>query len=197
MQAWVLHGYALPYVDALLAGIDTVIARAPFRHLQTPGGHVMQVAMTNCGTFGWCSDRRGYRYDRNDPHSGRPWPALPDAFLRLARAAAADAGFADYRPDACLVNRYAPGARLSLHQDRDEDDRVAPIVSVSLGLPATFLFGGLARGDKALRVPLQHGDAVVWGGVDRMRFHGVLPIRPGRHPLLGEQRLNLTFRKVR
>lgn len=196
-QAWVLHGYALPHVDALLAGIDTITTRAPFRHLQTPGGHVMQVAMSNCGTYGWCSDRRGYRYDRNDPDSGQPWPALPDAFLQLARDVAAEAGFADHVPDACLINRYAPGTRLSLHQDRDEDDRIAPIVSVSLGLPAVFLFGGLARGDKTLRVPLRHGDVVVWGGVDRMRFHGVLPIRPGCHSLLGEQRLNLTFRKVR
>ena len=196
-QACVLHGYALPWVEALLAGIDTIIASAPFRHLQTPGGHVMQVAMTNCGTFGWCSDRRGYRYDRDDPDSGQPWPALPDAFLRLALDAAEEVGFAGHMPDACLVNRYALGTRLSLHQDRDEDDRIAPIVSVSLGLPAVFLFGGLARGDKTVRVPLRHGDVVVWGGVDRMRFHGVSPIRPGRHPLLGEERLNLTFRKVR
>lgn len=196
-QACVLHGFALPFADALLAGIAAITAASPFRHLITPGGHTMQVAMSNCGTYGWCSDRRGYRYDRNDPDSGQPWPALPDAFLRLARDAAAEAGFADHVPDACLINRYAPGTRLSLHQDRDEDDRIAPIVSVSLGLPATFLFGGLARGDRTVRVPLVHGDVVVWGGVDRMRFHGVLPIRPGCHPLLGEQRLNLTFRKVR
>jgi alkylated DNA repair protein (DNA oxidative demethylase) len=156
----------------------------------------MQVTMTNCGRFGWCSDRRGYRYDRIDPQSGRPWPAFPDAFLRLARAAAAAAGFDGYLPDACLVNRYAPGTRLSLHQDGDEDDRVAPIVSVSLGLPATFQFGGFARGDKAVRVPLAHGDVAVWGGADRKRFHGVLPVPDGVHPLLGARRINLTFRKV-
>ena len=196
-QACVLHGFALPVAEALLAGIDAIAAAAPFRHLATPGGHVMQVAMTNCGTFGWCSDRRGYRYERCDPTTGQPWPPLPEAFLRLARDAAAEAGFTDYVPDACLVNRYAPGTRLSLHQDRDEDDRVAPIVSVSLGLPATFLFGGHVRGDRTVRVPLAHGDVVVWGGVDRMRFHGVLPVPPGRDPRTGEARLNLTFRKVR
>lgn len=196
-QACVLHGFALDAADALLADIRMIEVRAPFRHLVTPGGHAMQVAMTNCGTCGWCSDRRGYRYDRFDPQSGHPWPALPPAFLQLAAHAAHEAGFDGYLPDACLINRYAPGTRLSLHQDRDEDDRVAPIVSVSLGLPATFLFGGFARGDKPVRVPLQHGDVVVWGGADRMRFHGVLPVKPGRHQVLGEQRLNLTFRKVR
>lgn len=197
MQACVLHGFALPFVDALLADVRAIEAAAPFRHLVTPGGHAMQVAMTNCGSFGWCSDRRGYRYDRLDPQTGNPWPALPPAFLQLAADAAREAGFDGHVPDACLINRYAPGTRLSLHQDRDEDDRVAPIVSVSLGLPATFLFGGFARGDKTVRVPLQHGDVVVWGGADRMRFHGVLPVKPGRHDVLGEQRINLTFRKVR
>ena len=196
-QACVLHGFALSFVDALLADIRTIEASAPFRHLVTPGGHVMQVAMTNCGTYGWCSDRRGYRYDRIDPQNGKTWPALPPAFLRLAADAAREAGFDGYVPDACLINRYAVGTRLSLHQDRDEDDHIAPIVSVSLGLPATFLFGGFARGDKTVRVPLQHGDVVVWGGVDRMRFHGVLPVKTGRHEVLGEQRLNLTFRKVK
>ena len=196
-QACVLHGFALDAVDALLAELLDIEARAPFRHLVTPGGHLMQVAMTNAGTFGWCSDRRGYRYDRLDPQSGDPWPVLPPAFLQLAADAAREAGFDGYVPDACLVNRYAPGTRLSLHQDRDEDDRVAPIVSVSLGLPAIFLFGGFVRSDKTIRVPLMHGDVVVWGGVDRMRFHGVLPVKPGRHEVLGEQRLNLTFRKVR
>ena len=196
-QACVLHGFALDAVDGLLAELRDIQAAAPFRHLVTPGGHVMQVAMTNCGTYGWCSDRRGYRYDRNDPQTGSPWPALSPAFLRLAADAAREAGFVGYLPDACLINRYAPGTRLSLHQDRDEDDRIAPIVSVSLGLPATFLFGGFARGDKTVRVPLQHGDVVAWGGADRMRFHGVLPVKPGRHEVLGEQRVNLTFRKVK
>ena len=196
-QACVLHGFALAFEGALLASIETITGNAPFRHLVTPGGHVMQVAMTNCGRFGWVSDRRGYRYAGQDPQTGLPWPALPPVFLELAAQAAQAAGFDDYVPDACLINRYAPGTRLSLHQDRDEDDRVAPIVSVSLGLPATFLFGGFARGDNTVRVPLAHGDVVVWGGADRMRFHGVLPIQPGRHAVLGEQRINLTFRKVR
>lgn len=195
-QACVLHGFALPFVDALLAGVGCVSATSLFRHFVTPGGHAMQVAMTNCGSLGWVSDRRGYRYVECDPLTGAPWPAFPDGFLTFASAAAAEAGFTGHVPDACLINRYAPGTRLSLHQDRDEDDHVAPIVSVSLGLPATFLFGGFARGDKAVRVPLVHGDVVVWGGVDRMRFHGVLPIAPGLHPELGEQRINLTFRKV-
>ena len=196
-QACVLHGFALDVAGALLADVAAIEAFAPFRHLVTPGGHVMQVAMTNSGTYGWCSDRRGYRYDRHDPQGGEPWPAMSPAFLQLAADAAREAGFDGYVPDACLVNRYAPGTRLSLHQDRDEDDRIAPIVSVSLGLPATFLFGGFARSDKTVRVPLQHGDVVVWGGEDRMRFHGVLPVKPGRHDVVGEQRINLTFRKVK
>ena len=195
-QACVLHGFALPFVDALLGDIAGIESAAAFRHLVTPGGHTMSVAMTNCGPFGWCSDRRGYRYDPRDPGSGQPWPPMSATFLRLAADAAAAAGFAGYVPDACLINRYTPGTRLTLHQDRDEDDRIAPIVSVSLGLPATFLFGGFARGDKAVRVPLVHGDVVVWGGVDRMRFHGVLPVREGTHEQLGERRINLTFRKV-
>ena len=195
-QACVLHGHALAQADALLAGIADVSARSPFRHLVTPGGHVMQVAMTNCGRFGWCSDRRGYRYDRIDPQTGASWPPMPAGFSALAADAARAAGFEGYAPDACLVNRYAAGTRLSLHQDRDERDAVAPIVSVSLGLPAVFLFGGFARGDRAVRVPLQHGDVVVWGGADRMRFHGVLPVVPGTHAATGEARLNLTFRKV-
>lgn len=196
-QACVLHGFALPAAEALLADIARIEQVAPFRHLVTRRGHVMQVAMTNCGSLGWCSDRRGYRYDSHDPDTGAPWPGLPHEMLTLAADAASAAGFDGYVPDACLINRYAVGTRLSLHQDRDEDDRVAPIVSVSLGLPATFLFGRLERTDPLVRVPLLHGDVVVWGGVDRMRFHGVLPVKPGWHELLGEQRINLTFRKVK
>lgn len=196
-QASVLHGFALPFVAALLDEIERIQRDAPFRHLVTPGGHTMQVAMTNCGPFGWCSDRRGYRYDPRDPDTGQSWPPMSQAFLQLAADAANAAGFSGYVPDACLINRYAPGARLTLHQDRDEDDRIAPIVSVSLGLPATFLFGGFARGDTTVRVPLAHGDVVVWGGVDRMRFHGVLPVTDGSHESLGAQRINLTFRKVK
>lgn len=176
--------------------VEQVTAAAPLRHLVTPGGYTMSVAMSNCGALGWVSDRTGYRYTRTDPLSGQPWPPMPDCFARLAGRAAAEAGFHDFRPDACLINRYEPGARLSLHQDRDERDFDAPIVSVSLGLPATFLFGGLARADSAARVPLVHGDVVVWGGVDRLRHHGVLPLADGEHPLLGAQRINFTFRKA-
>jgi alkylated DNA repair protein (DNA oxidative demethylase) len=144
----------------------------------------------------WVSDRRGYRYAERDPASGQPWPAMPTAFMQLAQAAAQQAGFAPFAPDACLINRYAVGARMSLHQDRDERDLAAPIVSVSLGLPAVFLWGGATRAGRALRVPLRHGDVVVWGGVDRLRFHGVLPVAPGEHPATGECRINLTLRKA-
>jgi alkylated DNA repair protein (DNA oxidative demethylase) len=156
----------------------------------------MSVAMTNCGAVGWLTDRTGYRYDSRDPDTGRSWPAMPDVFADLAAQAAARAGFVGFAPDACLVNRYEPGTRLSLHQDRNERDFDAPIVSVSLGLPAVFLFGGLRRADTPRRVPLTHGDVVVWGGPARLRYHGVLSLREGDHPLMGGRRLNLTFRKA-
>jgi len=195
-QSFVLRGFALPYADALLQGVDAVAAQSPFRHMHTPGGYTMSVALTNCGTLGWTSDAHGYRYTRIDPLSGLPWPDLPDAFLRLAQAAAADAGFPGFTPDACLVNRYEPSSRLSLHQDKNERDYDAPIVSVSLGMPALFLFGGHARTDKAARVPLLHGDVVVWGGADRLRYHGVLPMKDAPHPRLGSQRVNFTLRKA-
>ncbi|RZJ19953.1 MAG: DNA oxidative demethylase AlkB [Haliea sp.] len=195
--AFLLRGLALQHADALLAAARDVIASAPLRHLVTPGGYTMSVAMTNCGDLGWVSDRRGYRYDPCDPVSGQPWPAMPPAFVDLALHAATQAGFVHFRPDACLINRYAPGTRLSLHQDRDEDALEAPIVSVSLGLPATFLFGGLSRSDKPTRWRLLHGDVVVWGGPSRLAFHGVAPLADGEHPQLGRQRLNLTFRQVR
>jgi len=162
----------------------------------TPGGYRMSVAMSNCGSTGWITDRSGYRYDSIDPESGRKWPSMPASFLHLAKAAAAEAGFEGFAPDACLINRYEVGARLSLHQDKDEADYSAPIVSVSLGLPATFLFGGLKRTDKTQRIPVIHGDVVVWGGPARLRFHGVLALKAGRHPLLGGYRINLTFRKA-
>lgn len=195
-EARVLRGFALPWVDRLLTALAEVERAAPPRHMVTPGGLAMSVANTNCGALGWVSDRRGYRYSATDPLSGLPWPAMPPAFAELALAAAAAAGFAGYAPDACLVNHYRPGTRLSLHQDRDERDHRAPIVSVSLGMPAVFLFGGLVRADKAARVPLQHGDVVVWGGVDRLRFHGVLPLKDLPHPVLGAERINLTLRQA-
>ncbi|MNZ33780.1 Alpha-ketoglutarate-dependent dioxygenase AlkB [compost metagenome] len=195
-QALLLRGFALPFVDELLPALAAVETAAPFRHMVTPGGQSMSVALTNCGALGWISDRGGYRYSPLDPLSGQPWPAMPKAFQRLAREAAAAAGFADFSPDACLVNRYLPGTRMSLHQDRDERSFEHPIVSVSLGIPAVFLFGGHTRRETAQRVPLAHGDVVVWGGEDRLRFHGILPIREAVHPLLGAQRINFTLRKA-
>jgi alkylated DNA repair protein (DNA oxidative demethylase) len=180
----------------LLDDLDGITSQAPFRHMVVPSGHRMSVAMTNCGALGWVTDRSGYRYDARDPASGRPWPALPRSFLRLAADAAARAGFEGFVPDACLVNQYHPGARLTLHQDKNERDFSAPIVSVSLGLPAVFVFGGLRRDAKAKRLLLEHGDVVVWGGPARMRYHGVLPLKAGHHPLLGGRRVNLTLRKA-
>jgi DNA oxidative demethylase len=195
-SAMVLRGFAVTSAVALLNDISEVSSEAPFRHMVTPGGFTMSVAMTNCGTLGWVTDRTGYRYDPIDPLTGKPWPAMPVSFFQLAKAAATKAGFSDFRPDACLVNRYEPGTRLSLHQDRNERDFGQPIVSVSLGLPATFLFGGLKRADRTLRVPLSHGDVAVWGGPSRLRYHGVSPLKDGDHPLLGRHRINLTFRKA-
>jgi DNA oxidative demethylase len=195
--AVLLRGFASPLEAGLIAALRAIVEQAPFRHMMTPGGHQMSVAMTNCGSFGWVTDRTGYRYDANDPEAGRPWPAMPPAFRELARQAASQAGFAEFSPDACLINRYQPGARMSLHQDKDELDLAAPIVSVSLGLPAIFLFGGLKRSDKPNRFRLQHGDIAVWGGPARLAFHGVAPLADGEHALLGQQRINLTFRKTR
>jgi DNA oxidative demethylase len=192
--AWWLRGFACGDVDELLRALDVVTAAAPFRHMQTPGGHTMSVAMTNCGALGWISGARGYRYGPDDPMTNAPWPAMPAAFAGLATRAAAAAGYAGFRADACLVNRYESGARLTRHQDRNERDFAAPIVSVSLGLPATFVFGGDERSAPAQRLALQHGDVLVWGGASRLAFHGVLPVRDGNHPLLGRCRINLTFR---
>lgn len=195
-QAVVLRAFARPRVDELLPCIDAIAAVSPFRRMVTPGGFTMSVALTNCGALGWTTDRRGYRYAAVDPLTGRPWPAMPELLSRLAQDAAEAAGFVGFRPDACLVNRYEPGARLALHQDKDEQDYGAPIVSVSLGMEATFLWGGHARNDRALRLPLVHGDVVVWGGADRLRYHGVLPLKGEPHPQLGAQRLNLTLRRA-
>ena len=195
--AVLLRGFAQSVEAELIAALREIAAQAPFRHMVTPGGHQMSVAMTNCGRYGWVTDRGGYRYDANDPETAKPWPAMPASFYRLAGQAAASAGFDGFAPDACLVNRYEPGARMSLHQDKDETDFSAPIVSVSLGLPAIFLFGGMKRSDKPRRFRLQHGDVVVWGGPTRLFFHGVAPLADGEHALLGRQRINLTFRKAR
>jgi alkylated DNA repair protein (DNA oxidative demethylase) len=194
--AVLLRGYALSREAELLAAIEAVSAEAPFRHMVTPGGYAMSVAMTTCGAVGWVSDRRGYRYSPTDPASGMAWPPMPASFRALATGAAAEAGYADFQPDSCLINRYEPGTKLSLHQDQDEQDFSQPIVSVSLGLKATFLFGGPQRGDPAAKFALQHGDLAVWGGPSRLFFHGVATLKDGAHPLLGRKRINLTFRRA-
>ena len=194
--AVLLRGFASAKAPLLIQEVERIAQLAAFRHLTTPGGYGMSVAMTNCGRVGWVSDRTGYRYDPRDPSTGHPWPAMPAAFLDIAASAAAEAGFAGYDPDACLINRYTAGAKLSLHQDRDEKDPVAPIVSVSLGLPAIFLWGGKRRSHPIRRLPLENGDTVVWGGPARFVYHGVAPIKDGQHPLSGNIRFNLTFRKV-
>jgi len=194
--AVLLRGFATTRGAMLLAAIEGIAVAAPFRRMITPGGFEMSVAMTNCGTAGWVTDRKGYRYARHDPESGNLWPSLPREFLELAEAAATEAGFPGFVPDACLINRYEPGARLSLHQDRDEADYGHPIVSVSLGLPATFQFGGLKRSDPVKKVALRHGDVVVWGGAARLFHHGVLTLKDGEHPLTGHRRFNLTMRKA-
>jgi alkylated DNA repair protein (DNA oxidative demethylase) len=192
--AVLLRGRALALEAEILSALASIIAAAPFRHMTTPGGFVMSAAMTSCGTAGWVTDRTGYRYDRADPETGKPWPAMPESFRRLATEAAADAGYAGFLPDSCLINRYLPGARLSLHQDKDERDFTQPIVSVSLGLPATFQFGGPRRADPVIKYPMRHGDIAVWGGPSRLFHHGVLTIKDGEHSKLGRQRINLTFR---
>ena len=194
--AMVLREFALPQEASLLAALSEVVSSAPFRHMTTPGGLRMSVAMSNCGSLGWVSDRTGYRYDAVDPLSGLPWPRLPESFLELATRAAHAAGFEHFVPDACLINRYEPGAKLSLHQDKDERDFSQPIVSVSLGVPAVFLFGGLKRSDPAIRVTLTHSDIVVWGGPARLRYHGIAPLKEAHHPSFGRHRINLTFRKA-
>jgi alkylated DNA repair protein (DNA oxidative demethylase) len=192
----ILAGFARALEDQLLAALAEVLVRSPFRHMLTPGGRAMSVAMSNCGSVGWITDRSGYRYSPTDPQRGEAWPPMPDVFRHLAVCAAERAHFGGFIPDACLINRYTPGARLSLHRDADERDRDAPIVSVSLGLPATFLFGGLARKDPQRRLRLAHGDVIVWGGPARLAYHGVLPLAEGCHSRLGRQRVNLTFRKA-
>lgn len=194
--AMLLRGKALPFETDVLAALQVITTQAPFRHMTTPGGFVMSVAMTNCGAAGWVTDRTGYRYERLDPESGLPWPSLPECFLELAIDAAAGAGYSKFVPDACLVNRYEPGARLTLHQDKNERDYTLPIVSVSLGLSAVFQFGGLKRTDPTRKYAVRHGDIAIWGGSSRLCYHGVLTLKDGEHPKLGRTRLNLTFRRA-
>lgn len=195
--AVILRRRARARSEELMALVEQVAAENPFRHRITPGGHRMSVAMTNCGDSGWTTDSRGYQYSEQDNLSGQRWPAMPPLFRQLAVTCAREAGFNGFNPDACLLNRYQPGAKLTLHQDKDERDLRQPIVSVSLGLPAIFLFGGFERGDGCQRVLLEHGDVVVWGGPSRLRYHGILPLKPGIHPLAGAFRFNLTFRRAR
>jgi len=197
-DAFLLQGFALGKDALMLADLSQVISAAPLRNMVTPGGFTMSVAMTNCGTLGWVTDRTGYRYTAHDPVSGKPWPAMPDSFITLAQQAAGEAGFDDFSPDACLINQYKVGTRMGLHQDKNELDFKQPIVSVSLGLPAVFQFGGFKRADTPIKIPLNHGDVVVWGGESRLRYHGVLPLKAGTKqvPALGEHRINLTFRKA-
>jgi alkylated DNA repair protein (DNA oxidative demethylase) len=194
--AWLLGGFALGDASALIGLIAQIADCAPFRHLETPGGGRMSVAMTNCGSLGWVSDRRGYRYATHDPLSGRAWPPMPALFRGLADRAAQAAGYRGFAPDACLINRYAPGTRLSLHQDRNEAELDTPIVSVSLGVTATFLWGGRRRSDRPRRHIVRHGDVVVWGGPARTGFHGVDTLARSHHDETGELRLNLTFRRA-
>lgn len=194
--AVVLRRLAVAGAATLLRDIEAVAALSPFRHMVTPGGYTMSVAMTGCGGLGWTTNNRGYLYSPVDPVTHRPWPPIPEAFHALCHEAAIAAGYPDFQPDACLINRYAPGAKLSLHQDKDEPNLRAPIVSVSLGLPAIFQFGGLQRNDPLKRLMLEHGDVVVWGGESRLFYHGIQPLKPGQHPLTGECRYNLTFRQA-
>lgn len=194
--AVVLRQFATAQAEDLLVTLQAIERQAPFRQMKTPGGYTMSAALTACGDVGWISDRRGYRYSATDPQTDNPWPTMPDTFQRLAQTAAATAGYADFKPDACLINRYIPKAKMSLHQDKDEQDFSAPIVSVSLGIPAVFQLGRLKRSDKTIKTPLQHGDVVVWGGKARLYFHGINPIKEDYHPLTGSHRINLTFRKA-
>ncbi len=194
--AVLLRGFVKDVANVLVRALEEIVAQAPLRHMITPGGYRMSVAMSNCGRVGWITDRSGYRYDTIDPETGRAWPALPEAFMEVARRAATRAGFENFLPDACLINCYEPGARLSLHQDKNERDAAAPIVSVSLGLPAVFLFSGAQRNDRSQRYRLEHGDVAVWGGPTRFNFHGIAPLADGHHPILGRKRINLTFRKA-
>lgn len=194
--AVLLHGFALPFADDIGAILGDIAEHAPFRRMTTPWGGAMSVAMTNCGDAGWLSDRAGYRYDRIDPQTGQPWPAMPGCFMALATRAAEQAGYPRFLPDACLINRYVPGTRLTLHQDRDERDYAHPIVSVSLGLPATFQFGGPNRRDPVRRFLVRHGDVVVWGKESRLAYHGIAEIKEVDHPFLGKVRINLTFRRA-
>lgn len=195
-ESFILPGFANTNTNTLLAAINSVIELAPLRQMRTPGGFEMAARITNCGYFGWVTDKQGYRYQTTDPETGLPWPAMPELIYQLAVDAASACGFDHFTPDVCLINCYQPGAGMGLHQDKDEKDFSAPIVSISLGVPAIFLFGGNKRQDKPCAHLLKNGDIVVWGGQDRLRFHGVQPIKLAHHPMTGQKRFNLTIRQA-
>jgi alkylated DNA repair protein (DNA oxidative demethylase) len=194
--AVLLRGAARPFEKDLFAALKDITAKSPFRRMITPGGYTMSVAMTNCGAAGWITERTGYRYDCIDPETGSAWPPMPKCFLDLAITTATAAGYPEFRPDACLINQYVPGALLSLHQDKNERDFSIPIVSISLGLPATFQFGGLKRNDPVKTFAMRHGDVAVWGGPSRLCYHGVRELKDGHHETVGRMRINLTFRRA-
>jgi DNA oxidative demethylase len=181
--------------EALLAAVREAIQEAPLYTPTMPrSGQPLSVRMTNCGALGWVSDAGGYRYQPTHPMSGRPWPAIPELALRAWRDLAGDAP----PPEACLINVYAPTARMGLHQDRDEKDFSVPVLSLSLGDTCLFRVGGTRRGDPTRSFRLASGDAVVLGGEARLAFHGVDRIMPGTSTLLPEGgRINLTLRRVR
>lgn len=195
-DSWLFKGYATQSTDWILERLREILRLSPLRQMQIPGGHRMSVRTSSCGSLGWISDLSGYRYSDIDPMTGRPWPEIPAALLDLVSTGAAAADYPGFIPDSCLINCYRPGAKMGLHQDKDEQDRSAPIVSLSFGLPVTFMFGGLNRRDPVKRFPLEHGDMLVWGGASRMVYHGVAPLAQGEHPALGALRLNLTFRRA-
>lgn len=195
-DVYLLQGFALSGAAHLVADLHAVIQIAPLRQMLTPSGLMMSVLTSSCGKRGWISDKKGYRYSTIDPISGQTWPEMPDSFITLAQQAAAIAGFENFAPDSCLINSYASGAKMGLHQDKDERDFTQPIVSVSLGVAAMFQMGGFKRGEQALKFALHHGDVLVWGRTARLRFHGVLPVKAATHPAFGERRVNLTFRKA-
>jgi DNA oxidative demethylase len=195
-DAYYLSGYALTNEKALIIDLHEVLSQASLRQMMTKMGFYTSAAMTNCGQLGWVSDRKGYRYEALNPLTGKSWPAMPVSFFQLAQNAALEAGFSDFKPDACLINQYKVGASMGLHQDKNELDFTQPILSVSLGIPAIFKFGGLSRSDKPIKIRLTHGDIVVWGGDARLNYHGIIPLQPNNHAVLGPYRYNLTFRKA-
>ncbi len=186
-----------PVASSLLEEIRTISGANPFRQRKTPGGQLMSAAMTNCGAWGWVTDADGYRYSDIEPETGRTWLPIPAVWIQWVNLFCQRAGLGTFNPDACLINRYAPGAGMGLHQDKDEKDLAIPIVSFSLGAPVLFRWGGLNRQEPVSEFLLEHGDVLVWGGADRMRFHGVKKLRRYQHPLTGHYRYNLTFRQSR